>query len=1092
MTNKIVSDFYCDEIEDIARETQSYLADVIELCVADQDIPSFLEKQILSQKEKTTGWGGQTATEPLTSWRIHPLCLLEGADPAFLNRYADAAKRIRGKVTPRQAGQLRLKQMVADRLAGMDLPGQRQFLHNALHLHTDISSLYNTMRFCDQDDRELCAALCRQFHLEPQNFYSRVGRLAGDAVETRNTYLGHRTKGVTQNMTAKAFKASVEIFVSLAAALPLPDPAPLQALYAHRDRVVKAADCEPLTLVTLQQSIPGFDRFILLQSRLAKEYDKSRETLYLHQLPEVEEVMGNLQKRYDEASAQMRQELGAILREGQSQINHSFRTMARRLDGEGTGTAPAAPVSREMPRPPAGQHRLDPFPRMAEYTAGRLTQPQQQEIFRRCNLLADISCWIRRDGQRFLAEQVLPAQSGSGRWVIVDWATRVELYRLETDPDTPADRKQQAHEARIAMSHLHRQGKIKYAPERPGARSSQASLMEVVERNPDKTICLLTMDWDFCQALAKADYPNLMPLLVTGSAGCSVHPALRPLVHRNSLGYQAQTPEASATGRAGQPDEAGETPQTTQPAPAPQSPQPTPTPRPDPAPKPIQTAKPTQPSKPEVPQPAAPGTGKETPVRCICETGELLPWQKPAEGMTLCTQDGREIRLGARMAEGGEGQIYATSDPDLVAKLYNKEHLTRNRRDKLTRMAGRSLGLRELCWPTALLFHPGNWNFAGFLMPRVGQEYRELTTSVLQLGKPSVRQALPDWDRLALVRVCRQICRVLVRLHEANILLGDINTRNILVRIDTPQDPQIMVVDCDSCQIDGYPCPVGTPLHTSPAIYKRLNTDNPNYGSFLRTEADEDFALAVLIFELLMLNQSPYSGKGVTDLGQAVREGRFAYRFVPRDSTEAASDGSDTPDGPYRMIWGNMPYQTREGFYNTFAQGKPLSAKRWGQVLYNYEREMTTSDVYTRELTPQRYFDPDGTFTVDFTCEECGKQANMPRGRWENNHRHNQMNLCNNCFSAMKRLQQDPQKVQVHCVVCGKAFPGNKWQATLEGRGQADRGRWQDRVCPDCRQEVQAVCARCHKPITITKAKLRSLKRKGREPLCHDCIHPNG
>lgn len=1085
MTNKIVSDFYCDEIEDIARETQSYLADAIQLCVADRDIPSFLEKQILSQKEKTVGWNGQKVTEPLVSWRIHPRCLVEGADPAFLERYADSVRQIQGTVTPRQAGSLRLKKMVADRLAGMDLPHQRQFLHDALHLHTDISSLYNTVRFCDRDDRELCAALCRQFGKEPQNFYREVGMLAGDAVETRNTYLGHRTKGVSQKMTPEAFQASVETFVKLASALPLPDPAPLQALCAHRDRVKRMSDCEALPLKELQKSIPGFDRFILLQSRLAKEYDKNQDILYLHQLSEVEEVMANLQQRHDEADARLRQALGEILREGQSQIDQSFRTMARQLDGAGKAQPTAAPVSREMPSVPARQAALPAFPRMAEYTAGRLTTAQQQEVFRRCNLLADISCWLRRDGQRFVAEQVLPAQKDSGRWVIVDWATRVELYRMETDPDTPADRKQQAHEARIAMSHLHRQGRIKYGPERAGARSSQASLLEVAVRNPDKTICLLTMDWDFCQTLAKGDHPNLMPLLVTGSAGCSVHPVLRPMVHRNSLGYEGTpAPKADAPATAA-PAPAAPAKAAAAPAKAAAASVKAPA---APATAPATPAAPAKPAADSAPAPAA-----QTPaVHCICETGELLPWHKPAPGMTLTTQEGRTVRLGTRMAEGGEGQIFATNDPGLVAKLYNKDHLTRNRRDKLTRMVGRTPGQRELCWPTALLFHPEDGAFAGFLMPKVGPEYRELTTSILQLGKPSVRQALPGWDRLALVRVCRQICRTLVRLHGAHILLGDINPRNILVRPDSPQDPRIMVVDCDSCQIDGYPCPVGTPLHTSPAIYKRLNTHNPNYGSFLRTEEDEDFALAVLIFELLMLNQSPYSGKGVTDLGQAVREGRFAYRFVPRDSTEAASDGSDTPDGPYRMIWGNMPYQTREGFYNTFAQGKPLSAKRWDKVLGAYEWEMTTSDVYTRELTPQRYFDPDGTFTVDFTCEECKRTANMPRSRWENNQRHNQMNLCNNCFSAMKRLQQDPEKVQVHCVICGKAFAGNKWQATLESRGQADRGRWQDRVCPDCRQEVPAACARCHKPITITKAKLRDLQRKGRQPLCRDCIHPNG
>lgn len=1065
MTNKIVSDFYCDEIEEIAQETRSYLAEAIQLCVADGEIFAFLKGQLLAKKDG----------EPLTSWRVQPSCLLRGADDDFLRRYADAARKIGRKLNTRQAQYLPLEAMLRDRLAGQTAARQRKFLRDALTLDTDISALYNLLRFCDKENEVLCDNLCRRYGLDRARFYTDLGSVAKQAVEIRNDYLGHRTKGDSQNMTAEAFVDSVQVFADLASKMPLPDPAPLQALCAHRDRVIRTAQCPPLPLAALQRDIPEFDLFILCQSRLAGDYDKREEVLYLHPLAEVAQVMLGIQKQYDKADDRFREELG-LIREHQSQIDQTLNTIAEKLDQDPADATPrpAAPAPVRC--------ALAPFPRMQDYAAGRLSEGQKEEVFRRCNLLADLSCWLQQDGRSFLTEQVLPLQRGSGKWVIVDWATRVELYRLETDPATPADRKRQAHEARIAMSHLHRQGMIKYAPERAGVRTSQTSLMDVVARNPDKTICLLTMDWDFCQVLAKRQDPNLMPLLLLGKQGCAVHPLLRELVRRNSLGHPAGEESAPAAQPAAPaaPEKSAQAPAMPAPAKA----------NPIPAPAPVKAAPvPETPAPPAAKAAPAHTPADNPPVACIPETGVMLPWQKPDEGMTLHTRSGRKVRLGARMAEGGEGMIYATDDPNLVAKLYNKTHLTRNRRDKLTRMVGRSLQMRELCWPTDLLFHDRGNHFAGFLMPRVGPEYRELTTSILQLAKPTVQKNLPGWDRLALVRVCRRICRMLEQLHRAGILLGDINPRNILVRTDCPQDPAIMVVDCDSCQIDGYPCPVGTPLHTSPALYKRLKTANPSYGTFLRTDQDEDFALAVLLFELLMLNQSPYSGKGVTDLGQAVREGRFAYRFVPRGSSEAAIDGSDTPDGPYRMIWGNMPYQTREGFYNTFAQGKPLSARQWGQVLASYEREMTTSNIYTRELTPQRYFDPDGSFTVDFVCEECGREANMPKSQWENNQLHKRINLCNNCFSAMWRLREDPQKVMVHCVICGKPFPGNKWQATLEARNQAQRGFWQDRVCPDCRQEVQTTCNRCHKPVTVTNAKLRSLKKKNRSVLCADCLN---
>lgn len=577
------------------------------------------------------------------------------------------------------------------------------------------------------------------------------------------------------------------------------------------------------------------------------------------------------------------------------------------------------------------------------------------------------------------------------------------------------------------LSHLHRQGKINYAPERAGLRSSQSSLIDVVLRNPGQRICLLTVDWDFCRVLARKDLPNVMPLLVGANLGCMVHPVLRPLVLRNSQGTAAAAADAAV--------------------------------------------------------PAAP---RAEELEVICETGACLPWTQPAEGMVLHTEQGNEVTLVAKLAEGGEGEIYTTGDNALVAKLYNKRHLTANRRDKLRLMLEKAPAIAGLCWPTALLCH-ADGSFAGFLMPRIDPAYRELTTSVLQLGKPSVQQKLPGWDRLALVRTCLNLCVLLERLHRAGILMGDINPRNILVRTADPEHPALAVVDCDSCQVGSYPCPVGTVLHTSPAIYKRLNTTNPRYGTFLRTPEDEDYAMAVLLFELLMLNQSPFSSKGVTDLAQAVREGKFAYRFAPKDNSGAVSDGSDTPDGPYRMIWGNMPYAIREGFYNTFARATPPTPAHWRNALQNYEHDILNGS-YTRELTPTRYFDWDGTHTRDFTCEECGAQANMPRERWENNRRFNRMNLCNNCYSAMMRLLNDPTPVPVHCVDCGREFNSNKWQATLESRGMAQRGRTQDRLCPECRQTVQVTCSSCGKKFPMTRSKWKKLSQRGIRPLCRDCF----
>ena len=165
----------------------------------------------------------------------------------------------------------------------------------------------------------------------------------------------------------------------------------------------------------------------------------------------------------------------------------------------------------------------------------------------------------------------------------------------------------------------------------------------------------------------------------------------------------------------------------------------------------------------------------------------------------------------------------------------------------------------------------------------------------------------------------------------------------------------------------------------------------------------------------------------------------------------------------------------------------PPTPVHWRNALQNYEHDIL-SGSYTRELTPTRYFDWDGTHTTDFTCEECGAQANMPRERWENNRRFNRLNLCNNCYSAMMRLLNDPELVPVHCIDCGREFKSNKWQATLESRDMANRGRIQDRLCPECRQSVKVTCASCGKEFHMTRSKWKRISLRGNRPLCRDCF----
>ena len=195
--------------------------------------------------------------------------------------------------------------------------------------------------------------------------------------------------------------------------------------------------------------------------------------------------------------------------------------------------------------------------------------------------------------------------------------------------------------------------------------------------------------------------------------------------------------------------------------------------------------------------------------------------------------------LGEKIATGGEGSIYDLGD-GTVAKIYHRGKLTVGRREKLERMTAEPVDCAGVCWPRELL-RDTEGNFVGYRMERArGTELQRALFT-----RPALETHFPDWKKADMVQLCITILEKICALHERGIILGDINPLNILVVSST----EVWFVDCDSYQIGGYPCPVGTVCFTAPEIQKR------NFADFLRTEGNEAFAVATLLF---MLKQSDW------------------------------------------------------------------------------------------------------------------------------------------------------------------------------------------------------------------------------------------
>jgi DNA-binding helix-hairpin-helix protein with protein kinase domain len=306
--------------------------------------------------------------------------------------------------------------------------------------------------------------------------------------------------------------------------------------------------------------------------------------------------------------------------------------------------------------------------------------------------------------------------------------------------------------------------------------------------------------------------------------------------------------------------------------------------------------------------------------------------------LILVDGDGNTVPLADELSAGGEGRLYALErQPALAAKVYFGPSPERHR--KLVAMIANppgdptlSQGHVSICWPTQLLFRHGVAHAAGFLMHRVD---RGSHVPVFHMYNPKGRQALaPGFSWRYLARTASNIASVVESLHASGYVLGDINESNFLV------SPQALVtlVDCDSMQVPApggtyFRCPVGKGDFTAPELQGR------SFGETDRTASQDCFALAVLIFLLLMEGTHPFAGAWQVEDEDRSTEERIAHG----DCAYAGSRNVLPPPGapPIELL----PDPVRTLFLRCFGPGlsnslERPSAREWREALQAMEREL--------------------------------------------------------------------------------------------------------------------------------------------------------
>lgn len=405
-----------------------------------------------------------------------------------------------------------------------------------------------------------------------------------------------------------------------------------------------------------------------------------------------------------------------------------------------------------------------------------------------------------------------------------------------------------------------------------------------------------------------------------------------------------------------------------------------------------------------------------------------------------------KIRLEESVSSGGEGTIYKTNTP-YVAKIYKKEKINKRKFEKIKLMISKEFYCDGICWPLAILYNKNN-EFTGYLMSEA--KGKELQKSLFI--KPLLIRNFPNWRKRDTVELCITILDKIRYLHNHNIIMGDINPSNILVTSPS----EVYFVDTDSYQIEGFPCPVGTVNYTAPEIQRR------NFDTFLRTFGNENFAVATLLFMIMLPGKPPYSQQGGESPIDNIINMDFSYPFGEQSNKK-------TPDGPWRFIWSHLPYDIKEAFYHTFrmdgdysADKKRLSVDEWLSKFKYYLQlldsgKFGSQDKMSEELFPVRYKkNPNVTYVK---CNLCGREVSEESCR---------NGMCQECLNTGDVYE---------CSRCGKEIIFTNYLKYIKNAKRHE-------YCQDCYDHLNEIyttirCSDCGSSFDITNGQHEYFESKG-------------
>lgn len=330
------------------------------------------------------------------------------------------------------------------------------------------------------------------------------------------------------------------------------------------------------------------------------------------------------------------------------------------------------------------------------------------------------------------------------------------------------------------------------------------------------------------------------------------------------------------------------------------------------------------------------------------------------------------IILGKKIGSGGEGTVYSIEGNQMVAKIYDKKEEQENQEyysrlaPKITRLRSllkfapqdKETKLRWICKPQYTVFNDKG-QAIGYTMIRArGNTLFEILT-------PQTLKKILKWTCFDLCQVALAILDLFDTLHDAGILMADVNLNNIMADIDKKNNNcRVWFIDVDSYQVGGFdnwkkefPCLVGRMEFVS----DRLLNSNFGSGKIYRNLEDELYAIATLLFSIFIPGAFPWERQDVGHLERLNKERVFSFPDGYRDNGKVHAG--------VEMLWYRLPQEMRSAFCNAFMLKQYPATDVWRMLILSYQEMLKNgqkknvifppNDIplvkRVRELDPQPY-----------------------------------------------------------------------------------------------------------------------------------------